>query len=71
MKLHELHVNQFGPCVIGNRNSSARTIPAVAGDFINTTHAPRGNDYCFGLKNFEESFLAIITKCAYYFIALL
>ena len=42
----------------------AGAIPAVARDFICFTNTARGEDDCFGTKDFEPPTLAIIAESA-------
>ncbi len=64
MELHELHVEQFGSGVIGERMAVAGILPAIGGDLEGAADAARRQHHGFGVKQFEASALAVVGERA-------
>src|SRR5213596_345140 len=60
VKLHELHVDQIGSCVISQRMPVASVFPTVAGNLVRPPNSASGQHYRFGTENFETAALAFI-----------
>src|SRR5262249_59386776 len=62
MKLHKLHVDQVGACVISERVSVASVFPTIAGDLVGPSNSASGQDNRFSAKDFEASAFACVPK---------
>ena len=64
MKLHELHVHQVGPGVVGQRVAVAGVFPTVAGDLVGAAHAAGGQHDRLGAEHPETPALAVVAEGA-------
>ena len=64
MKLHELHVEQFGAGAVGEREPVAGVFPTVAGDLVRAADAAGGEDDGLGLPQDEVALFAIVAEGA-------
>ena len=64
MELHELHVDQLGAGVVGQRVPVARVLPAVAGDLERAADAAGREDHRFRAKQLEAAALALVAERA-------
>ena len=64
MELDELHVEQFGAGVVGERMAVAGVFPAVAGDLERAADAAGGEHHGLGLEDREAAALAVVTERA-------
>jgi len=64
MELHELHVDQFGACLVSQRVAVARVLPRVAGDLPGLPDAARRQHDGAGAEQGEASRLAEVPEGA-------
>ncbi len=64
MKLHEFHVHQRGPGMIGQRVAVAAILPTIAGDLESSPDAARCQHDGLGAEQLVASALAIVSECA-------
>ena len=64
VELDELHVEQFGARMIGERVAVAGAFPGIAGDLVRAAQAARCDDDGLGLENLEAAALAIVAERA-------
>ena len=64
MELHELHVDQLGAGVIGERVPVAGALPAVAGDAVGAADAAGREHDRPGAKELEAAALALVAEGA-------
>ena len=64
MELDELHVDQFGAGVVGERVAVAGVLPAVAGDLVGAADAAGRQHDRLGLEDAEAAALAVVAERA-------
>ena len=64
MELHELHVDQLGAGVVGERVAVAGVLPAVARDLVGAADAAGGQHDRLGAKQLEAAALALVAERA-------
>ena len=65
VKLHELHVDQFGAGLIGQRVAVAGVLPAIARDLVSAADAAGREHDRFGPEHLESSALALVAEGAH------
>jgi hypothetical protein len=58
VELHELHVDQLGPSVVGQGVPVAGALPAVGGDLVGAPEAARRQHHRLGLEHLEDAAVA-------------
>ena len=62
VELHELHVDEFGPGVVGERVAVAGVLPRVARDLVRLADAAGGQNDGLGLEDDEPAALAVVAE---------
>src|SRR5262249_42311073 len=60
MELHELHVPQLGPRVVGESDAVPRVLPAIAGDAVRASDPARREHDRVRAEQPEEPFFALV-----------
>src|SRR5690606_29044963 len=66
VELDELHVDQLGSCLVGQRMAVTRVFPAITGDFVSLSDPARGQNHGFGLKKVNATLFSVIAQSASY-----